>query len=211
MAFDEVQFPTEITYEPKGGLRFKTVITETDGGFEQRNADWSVARGKWSVSHETKSVVEILELKAFFYSRRGRLRGFRLKDWSDYIGSGEILDASADGAQVTFQIKRIYTDSGGFTYVRDITKTVSGTVTVTIDALPMNQPNSVVVHNNSGQAVFVTAPAAGAVIGSTFQFDVPVRFDTDEEETEVIFMGDFAGTLSWGDLDMVELRIPETS
>ena len=75
----------------------------------------------------------------------------------------------------------------------------------------MSIPTSVAVHNNSGQLVFVTAPVSGAIIGASFEFDVPVRFDTDEEETDVIFMGNFAGTLSWTDLDMVELRIPETA
>ena len=41
------------------------------------------------------------------------------------------------------------------------------------------------IDTTTGQVTFTAAPANGAVITAGFQFDVPVRFDTDYLEVDL--------------------------
>jgi uncharacterized protein (TIGR02217 family) len=61
--------------------------------------------------------------------------------------------------------------------VRTIAKPVTGTVTIALNGTPQAYGWS--VSTTTGLITFTTAPAAGAAITAGFEFDVPVRFDTD--------------------------------
>jgi hypothetical protein len=63
---------------------------------------------------------------------------------------------------------------GGYEHVRTITKPVLGTVAVKIGGSPVT-PSS--IDHQTGLVTFGSAP--GSAPTATFQFDVPVRFDTD--------------------------------
>src|SRR4051812_33839942 len=82
--FHEVQFPTGISYGAIGGPGFNTTILPLASGYEKRNQNWERARGEWDVAHGLRTQAELNLLKSFFYARRGRLFGFRFKDWIDY-------------------------------------------------------------------------------------------------------------------------------
>lgn len=84
MAFDEVRFPTEIAYGSKGGPEFSTDVVVMASGAEQRNQNWTYARYRFYPLEDIKSPTQVAEILAFFNARRGRARGFRFKDWSDY-------------------------------------------------------------------------------------------------------------------------------
>jgi uncharacterized protein (TIGR02217 family) len=60
---------------------------------------------------------------------------------------------------------------------------VSGTVTVAIDG-ETTDPEHYLVANTVGTITFLPehVPGEGQVISAGFQFDVPVRFDTDQLE-----------------------------
>jgi uncharacterized protein (TIGR02217 family) len=200
MSFDEVQFPTDISYGASGGATFCTEITETYGGFEQRNQCWPHGRGKWNVAHGVKTRAQLDALIAFFRARRGKARGFRFKDWSDYsVTAGSI--GTGNGSTTTFQLKKIYT-SGGQTVERVITKPVSGTINIYKNGVL--QSSGVTVSTTTGVVTFTTAPANGVAITADFQFDVPVRFDTDEQQISVDFPN---GVGSWTSVPIVEIRI----
>ena len=51
MAFIEVRFPTDIAYGSAGGPEYSTDIVITQGGYEQRNVNWSQARARYNVAH----------------------------------------------------------------------------------------------------------------------------------------------------------------
>lgn len=55
---------------------------------------------------------------------------------------------------------------------------MAGTVTVALDGIA--QASGWSVDTTSGQITFATAPTSGVTITAGFEFDVPVRFDTDQ-------------------------------
>ena len=92
--------------------------------------------------------------------------------WSD-----EELEAG-DGAETEFQLVKIYS-SGGNDFSRKITKPVSGTVTVYIGSVEQFDPADYTIDLTTGIITFDSAPGSGEVVTATFEFDIPVRFDTD--------------------------------
>ena len=57
------------------------------------------------------------------------------------------------------------------------------------------------VNNNTGVVTFTSAPAAAAVIMADFEFDVPVRFDSDKLNLDIRTFE----TASIDAIDIVEL------
>lgn len=199
MAFVETQFPPDISYGATGGALFSTDIIETFGGWEQRNINWSQARGQWNVAHGVKTQVQIDALIAFFRARRGKAIGFRFKDWSDYKAANQII-GEGDGVLTQFQLVKSYT-SGGVTVDRVIKKPVTGTVQIYKDGVLQNSGWS--VNTATGIVTFTSPPADGVQLTANFEFDVPARFDTDAMD---INMENY-GTSSWSTIPIVELRV----
>lgn len=194
MSFQEVQFPSDIAFGSSGGPEFFTSIISTYGGFEQRNVNWSQARARYNVLHAIKNQAQIDELIIFFRKMRGKAYAFRFKDWADFLATAQEIGVG-DGAHKNFQLVKNYDSSS-----RIISKPVSGSVTVYIDGV--EQTSGVAVDSTSGIVSFVTAPAVDEVITADFEFDVPVRFDTDY--LPVTF--DSAGLNSIRDIQLIEVR-----
>lgn len=199
MAFVETRFPADIAYGSVGGPEYSTDIVITQGGYEQRNSNWSQARARFNVAHGIKTQAQLDELIAFFRARKGRADGFRFKDWTDFQAVDQLLGV-ADGEKTGFQLVKRYTS--GTTYeIRTITKPVAGTVQVYInDNLQSTSSYSVNVTN--GMISFATAPLSGAITAD-FEFDVPVRFDTDRLAATI----ESYGVHSWNDIPIIELKV----
>lgn len=185
MSFDEIQIPLRIGFGSGGGPTFSTEIITIDGGFERRNQNWSQARRKYDARTGLRSAADAATLLAFFQARAGRARGFRLKDWQDFSSASNGTGAtgftdqsigSGTGTATQFQLKKNYS-SGSSTHSRDIKKPVTGTVSIAVNGSQMLSGWSVNIA--TGLVTFSTAPANGTSITAGFQFDVPVRFDTD--------------------------------
>lgn len=187
MSFDEVQFPNKVAYGATGGPMFNTTITTLFGGYEQRNQNWSTSRGRWDISTGIKNSTDYAEVLAFFRARRGRARGFRFKDWGDYVGTSQLI-GTGDASTTQFQLKKLYT-SGGVTYSRDITKPVDGTVSVFVDSVAQDEgsANDYTLDTTTGIITFNSGsiPGDGLSVTATFQFDVPARFDVDHLATSI--------------------------
>lgn len=200
-SFVEAQFPTNIAYGATGGAQYSTDIVETFGGYEQRNINWSAARGKWDVASGIKSLSDMEDFVNFFHARRGRAVGFRFKDWSDYsVTNGNI--GTGDGVETDFQLRKQYT-SGAVTINRTITKPVSGSLMVYVDAVLQTVTTDYTINTATGLISFVSPPSNSAVITATFEFDVPVRFDTDELSlsVETLEIG------QWSSIPIIEVRV----
>lgn len=179
MAFDEVRLPGCIERGAQGGPGFKTTIITLSSGFEKRNQDWSETRGSWDIGYGIKTTDDLNDLIAFFYARRGRARGFRFKDWSDYILKKQAIGIG-DGANDDYQLFKRYT-SGGQDYDRILTKIVSGSELVYVN--DVLQPGSAYTINyNTGLITFAggNIPGMGLIVSASAEFDVPVRFDIDK-------------------------------
>lgn len=185
MPFDDVRFPTTIARGANGGPERRTDVVTTASGREQRNSRWAHSRRRYNVGFGVKTLADVHAVIAFFEERRGRLHAFRFKDHADYkscpssatpaatdqvIGTGNAVTAG-------FQLVKRY-GSGARTYVREIAAPVTGSVLVAVNGAPsteftLNAATGVVTFN-AGHI-----PAVGAAITAGFEFDVPVRFDTD--------------------------------
>ena len=196
--FHEVRFPDNIAYGATGGPEFATTVVVTGAGHEQRNVDWAEARGRWDVGSGLKNQQQLDELIAFFRARKGRAHGFRFKDWTDYNATGQLL-GTGDDARTQFQLVKHY-PSGSVIEVRTITKPVAGTVQVYLDgALQLSGWS---VDTATGLVTFSTAPAASVEITADFEFDVPVRFDTDHMAVTI----ESYRLHAWQQIPIVELR-----
>ena len=197
--FAEVQFPPDISYGSSGGPEYTTDLVISTSGYEQRNVNWSQARLRYNVAKGVKNAAQLANLIAFFRARKGRAHAFRFKDWSDYKATGETL-GTGDGSSTQFQLVKRYV-SGGVQETRAITKPVAGTVQVYRNAVL--QTSGLSVNASTGVVTFTTAPANGVLVTASFEFDVPVRFDTDRLEATL----DSFGTHSWADIPLVEVRV----
>ena len=175
-AFHEVRFPPDISYGASGGPGYLTTVVATASGHEHRNANWAAARGKWDVASGLRDRTHLAELIAFFRARRGRAHGFRFKDWTDYQGVAQVL-GTGDGSMKTFPLIKNYA-SGGVIEARTIAKPVAGTITLYRDGVVV--ASGVSVNTATGLVTFSAAPAAGVIVTADYEFDVPVRFDTDQ-------------------------------
>jgi uncharacterized protein (TIGR02217 family) len=135
------------------------------------------------VGYGVKTIDDLHAVIAFFEARRGRLYGFRFKDWTDYKScapgaSVTPLDqamGTGDGHATAFQLVKTYA-SGPASWQRAIKKPVSGTVRV---AIAGSETTSFSLDTTSGMVTFAQAPAIGAALTAGFEFDTPVRFDSD--------------------------------
>jgi uncharacterized protein (TIGR02217 family) len=198
MGFAEVQFPADISYGSSGGPEYATDIVASNSGYEQRNVNWQQARARYNVAHGVKTKAQLDALIAFFRARKGRAYGFRFKDWTDYQGTETL--GTGNGVITQFQLIKTYA-SGSVTELRTITKPVSGSIQIYNNAVL--QTSGVSVDTTTGLVTFTAAPATGHVITASYQFDVPVRFDTDKLSASL----DAYGIHSWLDIALVEVRI----
>jgi len=184
MAFHEIRFPDNISRGARGGPERRTQIVELASGDEERNASWANSRRRYDAAYGIRRADDLAAVVAFFEARNGRLFGFRWKDWGDYksclpSGVPAATDQAigiGDGTTTAFQLVKAYS-SGAQTWTRAITKPVAGTVSVALDGIA--QASGWSVDMTTGQITFTTAPATGTAITAGFEFDVPVRFDTD--------------------------------
>lgn len=193
MSFVEVQFPTDISYGANGGPIFMTDVVSTVSGHEQRNSKWSQSRAKYNVASGIKTEAQWQALIAFFRARRGMAIGFRFKDWSDYKAENQPLK-SLGGNE--YQLVKQYV-SGAAVYEREISKPVTGTVKLYEDSILQASGWSI------DTATGIITTSLSGTLSADFEFDVPVRFDTDEMS---ISMDSFdAG--NWGSIPLIEVRV----
>lgn len=213
-AFKEVQLPKDFTLEAKGGPGFNTSVVPAASGFEQRNVNWEQTRGKYDIGFMNKNEAYTHKLVAFFRAiAQGKAYGFRVRDWSDYQATAELVGVGTGSSQ-NLQLIKTYT-AGGYSFTRKIRKpvtaavkdvdgnNVSNTVHIYFDGAEQSSSASPLLWSLDYTTGILTVNASnGVVITWTGQFDIPVRFDTDD-------MGVVANTpkiFSWPSIPLIELR-----
>lgn len=201
--FVEERLPEEVERRAVGGPGFKTIITTLASGHEQRNVTWSQSRSEWDIGYGLshlkpgKSQSYLNTVIAFFYARMGRAVGFRFKDWTDFEVEDGLVGVG-DGANVTFQAVKVYNDVG-VSYVRTLSKLVTGTLVVKLDGTPTV---AFTVDVDTGIITMDSAPAGAVVVTITCEFDVPVRFDVDKLDLTALTLD--AGFIS--NIPIIEVR-----
>lgn len=191
--FHEILFPLDVALKSAGGPERRTEIVGFGSGREQRNARWADSRRRYDAGYGVKSFEALQEVVAFFEERRGSLTGFRWRDRLDCSSAAPGAPVSpldqgigiGDGSRASYQLVKTY-GAGFAPYVRTITKPVAGSVRVAVGGVEVAaaaftcDPTTGIVSFAPGHL-----PPAGSAVTAGFQFDVPVRFDTDYLEIDL--------------------------
>ena len=150
-----------------------------------------------------RSLDDMAALTAFFEARRGRLYGFRFRDFADFksCAPGEAVAATdqrigvGDGTRRSFGLSKAYGD-----HERRIRKPVEGSVRVAVGGV---ETSGFEVDAATGAVTLAAAPASGAMVTAGFVFDTPVRFDADRIEVTLESFG--AGRMVA--MPLIEVRV----
>jgi uncharacterized protein (TIGR02217 family) len=210
MSFHEIRFPTTLSFGALGGPERRTEVVTLANGFEERNTPWAHSRRRYDAGLGLRSLDDVAVVIAFFEARQGQMFGFRWKDWSDHksarlsraiTGDDQAL-GMGDEVRSEFQIVKNYA-SGTARYARPMTKLVAGTVLVSVSGEPQVEGVDYTVDVTTGLVTFNHPPDFQAVVTAGYEFDVPVRFDTDAIITSMTTFQ--AGEVP--DVPVVEVRV----
>lgn len=210
MDFHEVRFPTALSLGSAGGPQRRTNVVTLANGFEERNTPWAHSRRVYDAGIGMRSLDDVQKAIAFFEARFGQMYAFRWKDWADFksckasatIAFTDQAIGLGNGAQRSFQLVKNYA-SGAHSYVRPIKKPVAGTVVVGVEQDLQTEGVSYEIDNTTGIVRFSQPPDPGTRIFAGFEFDVPVRFDSDRIMTSVASFK--AGQVP--DVPIIEVRV----
>lgn len=188
MSFHEVRLPARLAFGSTGGVERRTEVVTLGSGFERRSTPWSQGRRRYLIGANLRSLDDMAALTSFFEARRGRLYGFRFRDFVDFKSCAPGASTTAvdqvlgqgDGVGTAFALMKHYGDDDTTTD-RRIAKPVEGTVLIAVGGAERAEGTFTVDHA-TGLVTLVEAPDAGAVVTAGFEFDTPVRFDTDRIE-----------------------------
>lgn len=176
MTFIESRLDLGYDFGTVGGPQFSTTIIVLGSGHEQRNSNWTESRSKWQIGDRIYSRNELNYLINFFRAVRGAAIGFRLKDWSDYQGTNQLI-GTGNGIITQFQLRKNYTINNQSSS-RDIKKPVTGKTTVSVAGALTS--SGWTVDTTTGIITFASPPTGN--ITASFEFDVPARFEQDSIE-----------------------------
>ncbi|MEM8576238.1 MAG: DUF2460 domain-containing protein [Pseudomonadota bacterium] len=192
MTFHEVRFPANLSFGSVGGPERMTDVVTLANGFEERNTPWAHSRRRYDAGLGMRSLDDIEVLIAFFEARFGQVHAFRWKDWSDFkscrpsaqpVFDDQVI-AVGDGTTLVWPLTKTYR-SGAQSYARPISKPVAGTVRVGVEQDELQEGIDYEIDVTTGLITFKHPPDPQMQITAGYEFDVPVRFDTDRIQTSV--------------------------
>lgn len=200
MAFyDSLIFPEKISFGAQGGPTWLTQIVVTGGGEEYRNQPNRNQRCVFNVGHAARKEDTFSLVANFFWRCRGRMHGFRYKDWTDYTSiQNQGLGVFIPLTGTTFQAYKQYYGVGSPTYERKIQKLsviptlIGGTAVTPVWDL------------NTG----ILTVASGTPANWSGSFHIPMRFDIDEAEFNIINRNVSEGLiLGWQSIPLKEIPV----
>jgi uncharacterized protein (TIGR02217 family) len=188
MSFHEIRFPLDVALKSSGGPERRTDVVTLASGREERNQRWMRSRRRYDAGYGVKSFASLAAVIAFFEERRGRLYGFRFRDRMDFasgpfgvpVTAADQFLGNGDGTRTSFQLVKRY-GSQHAPYDRPIAKPVAASVRVAVAGSEKTPGTHYTLDAIAGLVTFLPGhvPGSGAAVTAGFEFDVPVRFDTD--------------------------------
>lgn len=198
---------------------YHTDIFQGRSGREVRNAVWQDPLYRYNAASGIRTRADVATLEAFFHTVKGKETGFLLQDLQDYAipqtGGTPQSIGTGDGSDLTWQIYKRYTNALGTNYDRTITRPSSTTsqLQVYVNGVNKTNPTHYSYSATTGIITFTggNAPPNGQSITITLEtFYVPVRFDTDQLDVDLLVHWVDAGTpYTLGDvpnIPLVEVR-----
>ncbi|HEX8118653.1 MAG TPA: DUF2460 domain-containing protein, partial [Pyrinomonadaceae bacterium] len=199
MAFDQVLFPLKLVSQG-GAIRFKTRINVTDSGRETRNVDWDDPLLTFNAAGGVKTIIDLDQLANFFYGAKGMARGFLCKDFKDWRGINVGL-AQGPWSQFELQVIKVYGHAGN-SHLRELSKIKQGTFVLRKNGVALVEGIHYAIQWSNGYSMTGLLQnlgggldlAVGQVLTADYEFAVPVRFATDELDTDLfVFKEDNTG------------------
>jgi uncharacterized protein (TIGR02217 family) len=189
--FHDVLFPLAVSFGATGGPERKNEIVQLASGREKRNARVALSRRSYDAGTGLRSLDDLYDVLAFFEARRGSLYAFRFRDPFDMKScrpdaAPEPFDqtlGTGDGASAAFPLVKNYGE-GETAYARPIMNPVAGTLRVAVAGVEKTGAGDFSFNKTMGAVVFAAGavPAQGQSVTAGYEFDVPVRFDTERIE-----------------------------
>jgi len=190
-SFHDVLFPTAVSFGATGGPERRNEIVALTSGREKRNARFSQSRHRYDAGTGVRSLDDLHDVLAFFEARRGSLHAFRFRDPFDgkscrpgaMPSAVDQSIAVGDGTANRFGLVKVY-GTGDDAYRRPIMKPVVSTLRVAVNGVELSAPEAFTFDDATGEIVFAAgfAPGDGLAVTCGYEFDVPVRFDTERIE-----------------------------
>ena len=227
--FHEISFPRDVADGCVFGPEYSTDIASlSSNGSEQRNINWAYPRCSGTINLPTQLNERFAEILTFFHICMGRGYGFRFYDYLDHSGSFEIL-GFGDGATTKFRLVKNYVRPEiNVCQQRKILKPVAGTTHIYFKTYTEEQVKNFTwqyqtdireefasgipdgaeqllnynLDNTTGVITFSTPPPANTVVLASYEFEVPVRFDTDKMAPN----WSIVDASSWGSIPIIELK-----
>lgn len=207
MAFDEIQFPVNVSRGALSIPKRHVTVVSLRSGFEQRNTTWANSRRSYNIGLGIRDIDDVYNVIDFWEGRRSGLRAFRFKDWSDFKSCRPNGTPSNTDENMllltttTFQLQKVYSVALN-PWTRDINKPVdNGTITIKDDTGDLIEITDYTVDYTTGIVTFGVAPTGTPSAG--FEFDVPVRFKDEELQISV----ELAQVGAVPDVGLIEVRI----
>lgn len=207
MAFHETRLPARLAFGSTGGVERRTDVVTLGSGHERRSTPWAEGRRRYLIGAQLRSLDDMAALTAFFEARRGRLNGFRFKDFADFkscapretVSPLDQVIGVGDGERTAFNLSKLYGE-GEDAWARGISKPVEGSVRIAINGV---ETTAFEVDDTTGCVTLISPPVAGDGVTAGFEFDTPVRFDSDR--IEVTLESFEAGRMAA--MPLIEIRI----
>lgn len=204
MAFFEERMNPDLTFGAQGGPVFSTSRAVSTSGREVVNRNWSLPLHRYNVQHCIKTAADFDEILAFFYVVSGAFDGFRYKDWNDFTDDNRGILTLVSGSQ--YQMFKTYT-KGSRTFNRKISKPVAGVQIFRFrSGVQSNITGSSTIDLTTG-LVTVTGHVAGDTYRWSGEFDVPVRFMSDDLLYTIVNKSGTEFLIDSGPIELMEVRL----
>jgi len=187
-SFHDVRFPLGVSFGATGGPERRNEIVSLTSGREKRNARFSQSRRHYDAGTGVRSLSDLHDVLAFFEARRGSLHAFRFRDPFDMkscrpeeaMSAADQAIGTGDGVKTRFALTKSYGE-GEDAYRRLIARPVAETLRVAVDGVEKASPADWSFDFATGEVVFApgSVPGVGEAVTAGYEFDVPVRFDTE--------------------------------
>ncbi len=210
MSFHEIRFPTAISRGAQGGPERRTDVVVLGSGYEERNSRWANSRRSYNAGYGVRSLDALHEVIAFLRSVAAA-HGFRWRDHADWkSGPPSAVTTPLDQvigtgsrAGLTFQLKRLTAFHTPPSCARS--QACGGHGENRGGGRDTNRGHAFRCRCRHGTCHVRGRRSAtdGAIVTAGFEFDVPVRFDTDK--LEINLSGFQSGAIP--SIPVVEIRL----
>jgi uncharacterized protein (TIGR02217 family) len=186
--YDDIVFPTDISFHSPGGPRFLTRMAKLPSGWHQADIKRDTPLCEWDVGYGARQAGKIYDLYKLFMVVRGQGHIFLYKYWADFKSAhgdqfeiditpiDQILGTAVAG-QKDFQLIKTYT-VGSASLVKTIYKPKAGTLRVSVNGV--EELAGWTMNASTGVISRSVGLSAGQIVRAGYEYFHPAKFASDD-------------------------------